>query len=236
MTVAPLVLLDLDGTLTDSAPGIVASARAAFVALGLAVPDEATLRTFVGPPIVGSFAAHGVAPERMAAAITAYRDVFAETGMWQNSVYPGIPAALAALRGAGATLLVTTSKPTGFARPITERFGLADAVDGVFGAPPDDVPSSKATVIGEALASLAARGGHDPASTLMVGDREHDVHGAAAHGIDTLGAAWGYALPGELELAGAVGVVERPADLADAVLALLSGPRPRPGAAPTRGR
>ena len=100
----------------------------------------------------------------------------------------------------------------------------------------DIIEGIKATVIGEALASLAGRGGHDPACTLMVGDREHDVHGAAAHGIDTLGAAWGYALPGELELAGAVGVVGRPDDLADAVLALLSGPRPTRGAAPTRGR
>ena len=105
-----------------------------------------------------------------------------------------------------------------FAGPITERFGLAAAVDGVFGAPPDDVPSSKASVIAEALASLVPSGGHDPAGTLMVGDREHDVAGARAFGLDTLGVQWGYALPGELERAGAVGLVGRPEDLASAVL------------------
>lgn len=219
MTPRPLVLLDLDGTLTDSAPGIVASARVAYAALGLPAPDEATLRSFVGPPLVRSFRAHGVSDERVAEAVSAYRAEFAARGMWDNSVFDGIPEALARLRAAGVTLLVATSKPTVFAHPITERFGLAAAVDGVFGAPPDLVASDKASVIGEALASLGSP--VDPHRTLMVGDRRHDVAGARAHGIDTLGVAWGYAAPGELEDAGAVGVVARPADLADAVLARL---------------
>ena len=235
MTVAPLVLLDLDGTLTDSAPGIVASARAAYAALGLPAPDDTTLRSFVGPPIVSSFREHGVPDGRITEAVTAYRAAFTAGGMWDNAVFDGIPEALAALRSAGATMLVTTSKPSVYARPITERFGLADLVDGVFGAPPDAVPSSKATVIGEALAWLAGRGGHDPARTLMVGDREHDVLGAAVHGIATLGVAWGYASPGELERAGAVGVVAQPDDLAAAVLARFSLPSARPGAVRTTG-
>jgi len=219
MTPRPLVLLDLDGTLTDSAPGIVASARVAYAALGLPAPDEATLRSFVGPPLVGSFRAHGVSDERVAEAVSAYRAEFAARGMWDNSVFEGIPDALARLRAAGVTLLVATSKPAVFAHPITERFGLAAAVDGVFGAPPDLVASDKASVIGEALASLGSP--VEPRRALMVGDRSHDVAGARAHGIDTLGVAWGYAAPGELERAGAVGVVARPADLADAVLARL---------------
>lgn len=219
MTARPLVLLDLDGTLTDSAPGIVASARVAYAALGLPAPDETTLRSFVGPPLVGSFRAHGVADERVTEAVDAYRAEFAARGMWDNSVYDGIPEALARLRAAGVTLLVATSKPAVFAHPITERFGLAAAVDGVFGAPPDMVASDKASVIGEALASLGPA--VDTRHALMVGDRRHDVAGAHAHGIDTLGVAWGYAAPGELEDAGAVGVVARPADLADAVLARL---------------
>lgn len=236
MTVAPLVLLDLDGTLTDSAPGIVASARAAYAALGLPAPADTTLRTFVGPPIVASFRDHGVPDGRIADAVAAYRAAFTAAGMWDNAVFDGIPEALAALRSAGATMLVTTSKPTIYARPITERFGLADLVDGVFGAPPDAIPSSKATVIGAALASLAGRGGHVPARTIMVGDREHDVLGAAAHGIATLGVAWGYAPAGELERAGALGVVGRPDDLAAAVLARVSRLPARPGAEPSTGR
>ena len=109
------------------------------------VPDDATLRTFVGPPLVDSFRAHRVPEARIAQAITAYRAEFAARGMWDNSVFEGIPDALARLRAAGVTLLVATSKPAVFAHPITERFGLAAAVDGVFGAPPDLVASDKAS-------------------------------------------------------------------------------------------
>lgn len=221
MSPAPLVLLDLDGTLTDSAPGIVASAQAAYADLALPTPDAATLRTFVGPPIAGSFLAHGVPAERVGEAIAAYRRYFRAAGMFDNAVFDGVPEVLRALRSAGARLVVATSKPTVFARPIVEHFGLADLLDGVFGAPPDDVPSSKATVIAEALASLGAAG-FDTAATLMVGDREHDVIGARTHGIDTLGVAWGYAVPGELESAGAVAVLESPADLVPAVADRLS--------------
>ena len=212
MTPAPLVLLDLDGTLTDSAPGIIASARAAYAALGLPAPDGATLRTFVGPPIVDSFLAHGVPAERIPDAIAGYRRFFAAGGMFDNAVFDGVPQVLRSLRDAGVRLLVATSKPTVYARPIADHFGLTALLDGVFGAPPDDVPSSKATVIAEALASLGP-GGFDPARTLMVGDREHDVLGARAHGIDTLGAGWGYARPGELAGAGAATVLAEPADL-----------------------
>jgi phosphoglycolate phosphatase len=106
-----------------------------------------------------------------------------------------------------------------YAVPIAERFGLAAAVDGVFGAPPDLVASDKASVIATALASLPAV---DRRRALMVGDREHDVAGARAHGVDTLGAGWGYAPDGELQRAGAVGIVGRPDELAEAVLARLS--------------
>lgn len=240
---APLALLDLDGTLTDSYPGIAASARVAFAALGLPVPDDQALRRFVGPPLPSSFALFGVPPERVPEAVEAYRGYFREQGMWQNSVYDGVPEQLAALRAAGVRLAVATSKPEVFARPIGERYGLtghlAGGVDGVFGAPLDDVPSTKADVIAAALAALTPTG-----PVVMVGDRSHDAVGAAAHGLPCLGVAWGYAEPGELEDAGAIGVVPRVDGLAAAVLDALarvtgalpevSGPA-SPAAGPTTG-
>lgn len=226
---APLVLLDLDGTLTDSYPGIAASARVAFGALGLPVPDDAALRRFVGPPLVESFALFGVPTERVAAAVAAYRGYFREQGMWENTVYPGIPEQLAVLREADVRLAVATSKPEVFAHPICERFDLAPFLEGVFGAPLDHVPSTKATVVGAALDTLRPAG-----TVLMVGDREHDAHGARAHGVDCLGVAWGYAQPGELEAAGVVGIVPEVTALASGVLATLNA-APAPGAAPTTG-
>ncbi|MFI2752795.1 HAD hydrolase-like protein [Cellulomonas sp. P22] len=215
---APLVLLDLDGTLTDSAPGIVSSVAHAFRTLGVPVPDAAALRAFVGPPISASFPAHGVPPERLGEAVAAYRAAFTAGGMYDNSVYPGVVEALVRLRDAGCTLAVATSKPEVYARPICDRFGLSDLVDGVYGAPADSQPSSKALVIAHALAELGAARVPGPARTVMVGDREHDVLGAAEHGIDCIGVTWGYASPGELVEAGAVTLVDEPDALVTSVL------------------
>lgn len=215
---APLVLLDLDGTLSNSAPGIIASAQAALATLGLPVPTVADLLAFVGPPLQDSLAAQGVPAERIGEGIAAYRAAFEAGGMWDSAPFPGVPAQLEALRAAGVTLAVATSKPEVYARQICERWGLDTMVDGVYGAPPDHVASTKATVIAHALAELAERV-PDRSQIVMVGDRHHDVDGAGEHGIACLGAGWGYAEPGELE--GATAIVPAVADLADAVLAQL---------------
>ncbi len=215
---APLVLLDLDGTLTDSAPGITASVAHAYRAMALPVPDAATLRSFVGPPITDSFPAHGVPQDRVAEAIRTYRADFADTGMWDNALYEGVPEQLGRLRDAGCLLAVATSKPEVFAVPIVEHFGLVPLLAGVFGAPVDE-QGTKGDVIGRALAKL----GRDPrvSPVLMVGDRSHDVAGAREHGIGCLGVSWGYAGPGELEAAGAVRVIDEVPALARSVLAHL---------------
>lgn len=218
---APLVLLDLDGTLMDSAPGIVASVAHTYRTLGLPVPDAATLRSFVGPPITDSFVGHGVPVERLHEAVEAYRADYSAGRLFEARVFPHVPEALAALRAAGCTLAVATSKPTVYARPVCERFGLTPLVDLVQGAPIDESTSTKAMVIAEALAGLGPSRVPAPSATVMVGDRSHDVRGAAEHAIATVGVAWGYAAPGELVDAGAVAVVEDVDALVVAVLARL---------------
>jgi phosphoglycolate phosphatase len=210
---SPLVLLDLDGTLTDSAPGITASIAQTYRTLGLPVPTTAALRSFVGPPITQSFPAHGVPADRVVEAVRIYREVFVDSMITGNSVYAGIPDVLTELRDAGLRLVVATSKPEIYARPICDAFGLTALVDAVFGAPLDEATSTKAQVIAEALAANP-----DAEPLVMVGDREHDVHGAREHGIDTLGVTWGYAAPGELAAAGVAELVDTPAALAAAVL------------------
>lgn len=213
----PLCLLDLDGTLTDSAPGITASAVHAYRTLGLPVPSPAVLRSFVGPPLVGSFAAHGVPADRVPEAVRAYRDEFVTRMISDNAVFDGIDQVLDDLRAAGLLLVVATSKPEIYARPICDALGLSERVDAIFGAPPDDVPSTKADVVAAALAAFP-----DASPVLMVGDREHDVHGARACGVDTVGVTWGSAMPGELAAAGAVQIVDDVRDLAAVVLRRLA--------------
>ena len=250
-----LALLDLDGTLTDSAPGILSSVRHAYATLGIETPTDETLRRFVGPPLHETFALHGVPVDRVPEALSAYREVYAAGAMLDNSLYPGILECLTAARAAGVRLAVATSKPEVYARRITAHFGIDDLVEGVYGATLDGSRGSKADVIEHALASLAASdgmvGGADAAASsavsaapavseseeapgagrvgfvpgglppreeiVMVGDREHDVLGAAAHGIGCLGVSWGYAVPGELEDAGALRVVASTDELARAL-------------------
>jgi phosphoglycolate phosphatase len=174
------------------------------------------LRTFVGPPLGDTFRAHGVPPELVDDAVAAYRRTYVDGGaMLGAPVFDGIPEALGELRAAGCTLVLATSKPESYASVLCDHLGLTSLLDGLAGASLGGTRLSKADVVRHALDGRAA------VPTLMVGDREHDVHGARAHGIDCLGVRWGYASPGELEAAGAVAFADRPADLATAVTDLL---------------
>lgn len=210
-----LILLDLDGTLMDSAPGIVASVRYAYKALDLEMPTDDQLRGFVGPPMQVSAVKHGVNPERVDDFIAAYRTAFTSGEMYNNSVYPGIHELLAQLKTAGKRLAVATSKPEVFAKQICDRFELTNQVDEVFGASLDTSRTSKALVIDHALKTLTQTASRRVASDkiIMVGDREHDVFGAREHGIATIGVTWGYADHGELGAAGADHMVSTPSEL-----------------------
>jgi len=218
----PAALLDLDGTLMDSASGIVASVRAAYAHVGLPAPTEAVMRSFAGPPITWSFTTHGVAAEHLDAAVAAYGTHFSATGVWDTRVFDGVPEALTALREAGVLLVVATAKPVRWAGPICAEVGLTPLLDHLVGAP-DDESESKGQIIGRALTWVRAATGDDMPRAVMLGDREHDVHGAAEHGLPCLGALWGYGGEDELRAAGAVDVLASPADVPAAVLAHVTG-------------
>ena len=203
-----IVLFDLDGTLSKSEPGIIGSLRRAFDELGLPRLDERTERGLIGPtfadalpPLVGA--------EIVPKLIERYRAHYA-TGMFDTELYDGVLEVLDDLRAREVTLAVATSKPEFHARPVIQHLGLADYFATVAGDSRNYERRTKALVIAEALGRL---GDPDPTTVLMVGDRKHDVEGAAAHGIAGIGAGWGYAQPGELVEAGAVEVFATPRDL-----------------------
>lgn len=204
------VLFDLDGTLSDGASGMLASLAEACRALGLAVPPEETLRSFIGPPFEESFAHHfGLEPAACERALGAYRAHYVEGGaMFDASPYPGITSLLVSLRASGLTLAVATSKPAVYARDVVAHLELDHLVAGVFG-PSLDAPSSKAEVIAVACRAL----GVAPGATVMVGDRNHDVVGAAANGMKAVGVLWGHGSRAELEEAGATALAEEPGAL-----------------------
>jgi phosphoglycolate phosphatase len=209
-----LVLFDLDGTLVDSAPGIWASVRAATAALGRAEPTAEQLRAMVGPPLQDGFAlVLGVPAADVPHAVAAYRAHYAAGAVLDVTVHDGVPELLAELRSRGAVLAVATSKPEVFAVRVLEHTGLLPAFAGVHGATLDGAVRHKDQVVAAALSAHPE--GRRP---VLVGDREHDVLGAAAHGLPCIGAGWGPAEDGELN--GAAVVVARPADVPGALARL----------------
>jgi len=200
------VLFDLDGTIVDSAPGITATLAYTFETMGVPVPSPAQLLQWVGPPIMDSFRdLAGFDPLTSARALAIYREHYVLTGVFDAEVYPGVPDVLRAIHEAGIPLSLATSKPESTARLILEHYDLAKYFDELTGASEDEVRSAKADVVEEALRRLRA-GGADLSHPVMVGDRSHDVHGAAAHDVPTIFVTWGYGAPAET--AGTVGVVD----------------------------
>lgn len=194
------ILFDLDGTLTDPWEGITRSVQYALRAMGVEVSDRRELTRFIGPPLRQSFGAfYGLSPARAEEAVARYREYFADKGIFENAVYPGIPALLAALGECGATLLLATSKPTVYAARILAHFALEGFFSGVYGSELDGTRSDKAEVIALAL----KEGGVDPRRAVMVGDREHDIVGAAKNGMASVGVLYGYGDRAELEAVGA---------------------------------
>lgn len=195
------VLFDLDGTLTDSAPGITRSMRFALAARGLPALDDATLHSFVGPPLADSLrAVCGLDELQIEQVVAVYRERYNSIGMFENAVYPGIVDLLSALRADGRRLAIATSKLTSSAIAICDNFELSTFFEAICGADLAGLHDSKAVIVGHALEAL----GH-PASSdvVLVGDRLYDVVGARENGVAVIGAGWGYGLPGELAEAGA---------------------------------
>lgn len=189
------VIFDLDGTLTQSEEGIWNCVRYAAEKLGFTEPDGATLRKFVGPPLLYSFQEYmGMTEEKAKEAVSAYRERYTVTGLFENRVYPGIRCLLRTLKREGWYAAVATGKPQGPAERIIEYFGLEKYIDKVVG-PQDSAGASKDWLIRQALPEA-----YDEA--WMVGDRKFDVEGGLSVGIHTIGVGYGYGSEEELRGAG----------------------------------
>jgi len=214
----PAVLFDLDGTLTNPFVGITRSMQFALGELGEPVPDTDTLRQYIGPPLQVTFPIlfKGDAA-RANEALRLYRQRYAEIGKFENELIPGIVDALQPVRETGCFLSVATSKLESYSRDIIAHFGLNQYFDAVHGSQLDGARADKS----ELIAHIAASEGLDPARTVMIGDRLHDVHGASKNGIPTIGVLWGFGDRSELEQAGAAAIAERPDQLPGLIASFL---------------
>ena len=195
------LFFDLDGTLTDPALGITNSFKHALKYFGLEIPSYEKLCSFIGPPLVDTFRTQfGFSDEKASLGVLKYREYFAEKGLLENSVYPGIPDLLSDLKDAGKRLVVATSKPEEYSVKIIEHFGLAPYFENVCGSLMDESRSKKDEVIEYALERNQIG---DRSKVLMVGDRKHDILGAKKTGLKSCGVLFGYGSLDELKESGA---------------------------------
>lgn len=197
------IFLDLDGTLTDSKEGILNCVRYALEKMGSPIPAE--LNKFIGPPLMVSFTEFcGYSETEARRAVEFYRERFSEIGIFENRAYDGAEAFLERLIKSSRIPVLATSKPKVYADRIVVRYGLRPYLKLVVGAELDGTRDSKAEVIEYAIEKL---GIEDRSRILMVGDRRQDIEGAKTCGVDSCGVSYGYAVPGELETAGAGKIV-----------------------------
>jgi phosphoglycolate phosphatase len=206
----PFIFFDLDGTLTDPTEGITKSVQYALAKFGIESETE-QLRSFIGPPLHHSFMnVYGFDEPKARRAVENYREYFAVTGIFENVLFPGIPELLARLRAPVPALAVVTSKPKPYAEQILRHFELDRFFDSVVGANMEMTNSEKPGLVREAISLLAAA---DTKPAVMIGDRKHDIFGAIANGIDSIGVTYGAGSREELIAAGATHVVETLAEL-----------------------
>jgi phosphoglycolate phosphatase len=212
------VLLDLDGSLSDSEPGILRSLQWACEQEGFPVPTEAEVRSVIGPPFEIGLPSIGIPDDALERVIDTYRDRYTRIGAYENTLYPGIVEMLDALAELGLSLSVATAKPEQTAHPILDHFGISDRFDVRAGATLTSERRTKAQVIDFALRELEIHADPDLVDhVIMVGDRNHDVLGAMHHGITCIGVTWGYGSIPELLSSGAVALADTPAEVVDLV-------------------
>ena len=209
------VFLDLDGTLMDSKPGIVASLKHAFTSTGHGDLAEEDLTWMIGPPFQDSFEKLGIQePEPV---LEAYRTHYQADGMYQAQVYEGVTEMISALEETGARLYLATAKPHAYATKITAHFGLAPSLKREFGPELDGTRGWK----GDLLAYALDVTGETPDRAVMVGDRHHDIAAGHQVGMATLAVTWGYGSEGEWK--DAHGIVKSPGEVVQAIAGLSLG-------------
>lgn len=213
------LLFDLDGTLIHTKPGIIQGFAYAFDKLKktgheLDVPQDLDFESVIGPPLTESFRRFVKTEPEVELAVRYYRELYLDTGWTMSRPFDGIADALKALRAGGKRLLVATSKMEKLACDTLAYHGLDGCFDVIAGASEDDKRSRKQDIIERALALSGA----DRADGIMIGDRMHDMEGAAAAGLCAVGVLWGYGSRRELEAYRPLFLAQTPRQLSDTLL------------------
>ena len=201
------IFFDLDGTLTDSQPGIYESLRIMLNHFGIEKTDE-ELKPFLGPALWDSLPKYcGFTHKKCVEAVEVFRKHYFSTGIYNNSVYEGIPEVLESLKAAGKNLVLATGKPVEQAEIVINHFGLGKYFDFIGGSTLDKSRSKKGQVIAYAMEQMKLTES-DRGSIIMVGDRDNDINGAHENGLEVAAVLYGYGSRPEFEKAGADYIVD----------------------------
>ena len=213
------IFFDLDGTLTDPKAGITQSIQYALEKLGAPIPSIDELTWCIGPPLLESFPIllKENNPALAKKALALYRERFSTIGKFENDVYPDIPELLEQLNTQGFHLFVATSKPKVFAQDIVEHFDLAQYFRGVYGSELNGEFCDKT----ELLPHILQQESLSQMTTMMIGDRKHDIVGAKSCQMQSIGVLYGYGSRKELCEAGADYLAMAPLEILDVLISIL---------------
>lgn len=200
------ILWDVDGTIVDASDGILRRLTIALEHFGKRPPTRAELVHWIGPPMFESFQVNvGMTPDEATEAVKFYRGLNKIDGYTTGAkLFPGVGELIRDAAAAGIPQATASSKPEVQVVALMEHFDLTSSLTAIVGASPDEKTlSSKADVVAEALRRLQAAG-VDTSRPVLVGDRHHDVEGAAEHGVPVIFVRWGFSWPHESEGAQAV--------------------------------
>jgi phosphoglycolate phosphatase len=208
------ILFDLDGTLIDSKEGITKSVQYALESLGISEDNPDNLLRFIGPPLMDSFQDYyDMDEETSKKGLIKYRERFETKGMYENKVYPGISDMLDTLISNNLIPILATSKPEIYAEKILVDLNLAKYFKVIVGSEMDGSRAKKKDIILEVFQRMNFSS-EDLRRVVMVGDREHDIIGANACHIDSIGVRYGFAKEDELEKVGATYIINSTQELA----------------------
>lgn len=215
------VLFDLDGTLINSAPGIMQSTRFALESMNRDIPEDTILRKFIGPPLVDSFMNHcRMNRDEALQAVAWYRKRYEVKGMYECELYPGVIPAITRLKEAGYLIGLASSKPEHLCRGILTYHKAFDLFDDIVGATKDGRISTKEQV----LAEVMRRWQDIPKEQMiLVGDTIYDIEGANQSGIACIGVSYGFGDVAEMKAAGTLTIVDSMEEAADYLIAGTDG-------------
>lgn len=215
------ILFDLDGTITDSAPGIMRSVSYALEKMDFPPAPYETLRRFIGPPLMDSFMRlTNMTEEEASQAIKYYRELYNADAKFDAFVYDGIPELLKKLKEEGRLVILATSKPHHYAEQILAHFGLDQYFDLIAGPTIGTLKYEKADIIREIfnrLERVSAGNPPDKKTMIMIGDTRFDVEGARICGLDTVGVTYGFGSREELIREGAISIAGNVSEIYQAI-------------------